>query len=153
MRTADIVTASILMALGGLVFFDAVRLGFGWGADGPQSGFFPAWLAIIMIASCALIMIQAMRSDDAKPFVTREQLKPVMQVLWPAIVAVAMMHFVGLYVASAIYIAFYMRWVGRHSWPVVLVIAIGIPLGTFFVFEKWFLVPMPKGPLEEWLGY
>src|ERR1051325_10160600 len=125
MRTADIVTASILMSLGGIVFYDAVRLGFGWGADGPQSGFFPAWLAIIMIASCGIIMLQAARSNDAKPFVSREQLKPVMQVLWPAAAAVALMHFVGLYVASAIYMAFYMRWVGRHSWTVVLLIAIG----------------------------
>lgn len=153
MRTADIVTASLLMSLAGLVFYDAVRLGFGWGADGPQSGFFPAWLAIIMIGCCGVIMIQAIRSGERKPFVTREQLGPVLKVLWPAAVSVALMHFVGLYVASAIYIAFYMRWVGRHSWLAVLLVSIGIPLGTFFVFELWFLVPMPKGPLEAWLGY
>jgi putative tricarboxylic transport membrane protein len=153
MRTADIVTASLLMSLGCLVFYDAVRLGFGWGADGPQSGFFPAWLAIIMIGCCAVIMIQAMRKADTAPFVTREQLAPVLKVLWPATVAVALMHFIGLYVASAIYMAFYMRWVGRHSWLAVILISIGIPLGTFFVFELWFLVPMPKGPLETWLGY
>jgi len=153
MRAADIVTASVLMSLGGLVFYDAVRLGFGWGADGPQSGFFPAWLAIIMIASCGIILVQAVRSGDAKPFVTREQVKRVMLVLVPVLVYILALNFIGLYVASAIYMAFYMRWVGRHSWPVVLVIAIGIPIGTFFVFEKWFLVPMPKGPLEAWLGY
>lgn len=153
MRTADIVTASLLMSLGCLVLYDAFRLGFGWGPDGPQSGFFPAWLAIIMIGCCAVIMIQAVRKADTTPFVTREQLGPVMKVLWPATVAVALMHFIGLYVASAIYMAFYMRWVGRHSWLTVLLIAVGLPVATFFVFELWFLVPMPKGPLEAWLGY
>ena len=62
-------------------------------------------------------------------------------------------HIVGLYVASAVYLAFYMRWVGHHRWLTVVVVAIGIPVVTFVVFEQWFLVPMPKGPLEAWLGY
>jgi hypothetical protein len=46
-----------------------------------------------------------------------------------------------------------MRWVGRHSWLAVVGLAVGIPVATFLIFEKWFLVPMPKGPLEAWLGY
>src|SRR4029077_11415459 len=87
-----------------------------------------------------------------KSFVNREQLGSVLKVLWPAVAAVALMHFVGLYVASALYMGFYMRWVGRHSWVTVVAIALGIPIGSFLVFEKWFLVPMPKGPLEQWLG-
>ena len=58
----------------------------------------------------------------------------------------------GLYVAAALYIAFYMRWVGHHRWLTVAVLSVGIPLAVFVVFEKWFLVPMPKGPLETWLG-
>ncbi|HEY2987785.1 MAG TPA: tripartite tricarboxylate transporter TctB family protein [Candidatus Binatia bacterium] len=153
MRAAELVTASVLMLLGGVVLFDAVRLGFGWSADGPQSGFFPAWLALIMIAVCGMIMVQVLRNSDGKSFVTRAQLGPVLKVLWPATAAVALMHFVGLYVASALYVGFYMRWVGRHSWTTVVTIALGISIGSFLVFEKWFLVPMPKGPLEQWLGY
>jgi hypothetical protein len=59
----------------------------------------------------------------------------------------------GLYVSAAVYVAFYMRWIGRHPWWLTGVISIAIPLVTFVVFEQWFLVPMPKGPLEAWLGY
>jgi hypothetical protein len=59
----------------------------------------------------------------------------------------------GLYVAAALYLSFYMRWVGRHGWLAVILCAVGVPLLTFVVFERWFLVPMPKGPLEAWLGY
>jgi putative tricarboxylic transport membrane protein len=153
MRAADVVTASVLMLLGGVVLFDAVRLGFGWGADGPRSGFFPFWLALIMVLCCAVIIFQAARGGPGKSFVSREQLDSVFKVLWPAVAAVALMHFVGLYVASALYMGFYMRWVGRHSWAMVVAIALGVSIGSFLVFEKWFLVPMPKGPLEEWLGY
>ncbi|HEX9442838.1 MAG TPA: tripartite tricarboxylate transporter TctB family protein [Candidatus Binatia bacterium] len=153
MRAADIVTASVLMLLGGLVLFDAVRLGFGWGPDGPRSGFFPFWLAAILVVVCAVIVVQAAWAAADKTFVSREQLRSVLAVLWPAVAAVALMHFVGLYVASGFYLAFYMRWVGRHSWPTVAAIALGIPIACFMIFELWFLVPMPKGPLEAWLGY
>jgi putative tricarboxylic transport membrane protein len=153
MRGAELVTASVLMLLGGIVLFDAVRLGFGWGADGPRSGFFPFWLALILVVTCGIIFIQAAFDRTNKSFVSREQLGSVLKVLWPAVAAVALMHFVGLYVASALYMGFYMRWVGRHSWVTVLLVALGIPIGSFLVFEKWFLVPMPKGPLEQWLGY
>jgi putative tricarboxylic transport membrane protein len=153
MRAAELVTASVLMLLGGVVLFDAVRLGFGWGPDGPRSGFFPFWLALIMVIVCVAIIAQAVRRAENKSFVSREQLGSVLKVLWPAVAAVALMHFVGLYVASALYMGFYMRWVGRHSWVMVVLIALGVSIGAFLVFEKWFLVPMPKGPLEEWLGY
>ena len=153
MRAAELVTASVLMLLGGIVLFDAVRLGFGWGLDGPRSGFFPFWLALIMVVTCGVILVQAALGDGRKSFVNREQLNSVLKVLWPATAAVALMHFVGLYVASALYMGFYMRWVGRHSWVTVVAIALGLSIGSFLIFEKWFLVPMPKGPFEHWLGY
>ncbi len=141
------------MLVGGVVLFDTVRLGIGWGTDGPKSGFFPFWLATIMVLTCGAIIVQAARGASGKPFVTRKQLRPVLKVLWPAAGMVALTHFAGLYVASALYLGFYMRWVGRHSWLAVMTLSVGIPVLTFWIFEKWFLVPMPKGPLEAWLGY
>lgn len=153
MRTANLVTALVLALLGALVLVDALRLGIGWGTDGPQSGFFPFWLAVLMIASCAAIVVQALARVERAPFVTREALGPVLKMLAPAAAFVVVTQLVGLYVASALYMAAYMRSIGRHSWLAVVLIGIGFPLVTFVVFEKWFLVPMPKGPLEAWLGY
>ena len=153
MRAADLATAVVLMGLGGLVIFDAIRLGYDWGSDGPKSGFFPFWLAVAMVVACGLIVLQALRRSTDKPFVSRAQLRPVLSVLVPATAMVLVTAVAGLYVAAAIYIAFYMRWVGRHSWLAIVVLALGIPLVTFVVFERWFLVPMPKGPLEAWLGF
>ena len=153
MRAADIVTAAVLMAVGGLVMFDAGRLGYDWGTDGPKSGFFPFWLSVAMVLACALLIVQALRRGaGGRSFVTREQLRPVLAVLVPATAMVALTEVAGLYVAAALYIAFYMRWVGRHRWLTIIVLALGIPIATFVIFERWFLVPMPKGPLEAWLG-
>jgi putative tricarboxylic transport membrane protein len=153
MRAADLATASILILLGAVVVLDSMRIGIGWGTDGPRSGFFPFWLGVILILASAAIAVQAWRRALDKPFVTREQLSPVLKVLWPATAMVILITPLGLYVASAIYLAFYMRWVGRHGWLALALCAIGVPLLTFVVFELWFLVPMPKGPLEAWLGY
>ncbi len=141
------------MALGGIVIFDAIRLGIGWGTDGPQSGFFPFWLALIMIAACTVILVQALLHQRVETFIRLEQLGPVLKVIGPATAMVLLTEFVGLYVAAALYLAIYMKWVGRHSWVTVIVLAVSVPVVTFMIFELWFLVPMPKGPLEGWLGY
>ena len=153
MRAVDLATASSLILLGGVVVIDSLRIGIGWGTDGPRSGFFPFWLWVIMIVACGAICLQALRRSTDKPFVTGAQLGPVLKVLWPATLMVLLIKPLGLYVAAALYMGFYMRWVGRHSWVAVGLCAIGLPLLTFLVFETWFLVPMPKGPLEAWLGY
>jgi len=153
MRAADLATAAVLILLGWVVVLDAMRIGIGWGSDGPRSGFFPFWLGVILIAASVTIGLQAWRGSTAKPFVTREQLNPVLKVLWPATAMVLLIKPLGLYVAAMLYVGFYMRWVGRHSWLALILCAVGVPLLTFVVFEMWFLVPMPKGPLEAWLGY
>src|SRR5207245_2026966 len=120
MRLADLTAASLVALLGGLVVFDAVRLGIGWGTDGPQSGFFPFWLGVLMIAACAGIFIQSARRAPTAPFVTLEQFRPVLKVLWPAVALVVLTQWIGLYVAAALYTGFYMRWIGRHTWLAVL---------------------------------
>ncbi len=153
MRTADLTTALALIGISGLVVWDALRLGIGWGTDGPQSGFFPFWLAVIVVACCACIAVQAARRARRTPFIKREQIGPVLKALVPAAAFVLLTGLVGLYVAAGLYLGVYMRWIGRYSWAAILVLSVAFPVVTFFIFEKWFLVPMPKGPLENWLGY
>src|SRR4030095_15418299 len=153
MRTADLVTAAVLMLLGGVVIFDSLRLGIGWGTDGPRSGVFPFLLAVLMPATSALIFVQAWRRPVTRVFVSRAALRPVLSVLGPATAMILVMQVTGLYVAAALYMAFSMRWVGRHRGPAPIAMAVGLSVVTFLVFEEWFLVPMPKGPLEAWLGY
>ena len=153
MRAADLVTALALIVVGGIVIADALRLGIGWGLEGPQSGFFPFWLAVTMVATASVIGLQALRRHTTAPFVTAARFRPVAAVLWPATAMVVVMAGLGLYVASGLYLAFYMRWVGRHGWPTIVGLGVGVPVITFIIFERWFLVPMPKGPLEAWLGF
>jgi putative tricarboxylic transport membrane protein len=159
MRAVNLVTAAVLMSLGAVVIYDALRLGIGWGSEGPQSGFFPFWLAAILAAVAFLIFVQSLRSQADQPFVTRERFAPVLKVLGPLVGFVVLIDppgswpGLGLYVAAGLYLGFYMRWVGRHHWGTVAALAVAVPVLTFVIFETWFLVPMPKGPVESWLGY
>ncbi|HEY7555903.1 MAG TPA: tripartite tricarboxylate transporter TctB family protein [Candidatus Binatia bacterium] len=159
MRALNLVTAAALMLLSGIVIYEALGLGIGWANEGPQSGFFPFWLSVLLAAISAVLIVQALLERSKTPFVTRERFVPVLKVLVPLTGFIVLTDppgpwtGLGLYVAAGLYLGFYMRWVGRHSWQAVLVLATVIPVVTFLVFETWFLVPMPKGPLEAWLGY
>jgi hypothetical protein len=159
MRIAELVTAAMLMLLGGTVIYDAVRIGIGWGNEGPRSGFFPFWLAALMVIISGAIFFKALTTRSDLPFVTRERLVPVLKVLAPIAGFIFLTDppgpwsGLGLYVSAGLYLGFYMRWVGRHDWFSVVALSVAVPLISFFIFEKWFLVPMPKGPVEAWLGY
>jgi hypothetical protein len=71
----------------------------------------------------------------------------------PACGFVAVIPFIGIYIAAAIYIAFFMRWLGKFRWPLVAAMSLGVTVAAFATFEIWFLVSLPKGPIEEWLGF
>ncbi len=159
MRAADLVTAAVLMLLGGIVLYDAARLGIGWGLEGPGSGFFPFWLAVLLTVISAALFLQAAVKHGTRRFATAGQLVLVAKVVLPVLGFILLTdppgpwNGLGLYTASGLYLAFYMRWVGRHHWREVVALAVVIPFVTFVIFEKWFLVPMPKGPVEAWFGY
>jgi putative tricarboxylic transport membrane protein len=159
MRVIDSMTAALLMLLGATVIYDALHLGAGWGSDGPQSGFFPFWLAVLLALVSIILFVQGLRIRSEQPFVTRERFVPVLKVLGPLAGFILITDppgpwsGLGLYVAAGLYLGFYMRWVGRHDWRTVVALATTVPVITFLIFETWFLVPMPKGPVESWLGY
>lgn len=154
MRTADIVCGVSLAVVGLVALIDGLRLGIGWSTDGPEAGFFIFYLGAALFASAAGIALAAVRRKaDPRTFVAPGQFRSVATVLIPAVVMVVLTHVVGLYVSGVLYLAAYMRWIGRHRWTTIAIVALAIPVATFLIFEVWFLVPLPKGPLEGRLGY
>jgi len=154
-RTMEIVVAAVLMIIAVVVMVDNIRIGIGWAYDGPEAGYFPFYVGVaLFLASAGTLLANLFgRSADLGSFVGRSQLKLVLKVLVPTIVFVALIDFIGLYVAAALFIAFFMRWLGKYPVIKIVPVAILVPAALFLMFEIWFLVPLPKGPLETMLGY
>jgi putative tricarboxylic transport membrane protein len=155
MRKADIGFALLLLVLAALVAWESLKLDIGWGLNGPQGGFFPFWLAVGLGVCCLVILVQAMRHTS--PFLRQPLVKPggwvpILKVAVPATAMVVLTEMIGLYAAAALYIGFYMRWIGKHHWLLVLAVSVGVPLTSYVIFDKWFLIPMPKGWWGEHLG-
>lgn len=152
-RSAEIVVAAFFLVLGAIVVWDSVRLGARWGSDGPEAGYFPFYIGLLVcIASAINLLVAVLKKGESRAFVGVGQLKLVLAVLIPSTVYVALVGWLGIYVASTLFIAFFMRWLGKYAWWKVAAISIGNSVVFFLIFEVWFKVPLPKGPLENLLG-
>ncbi len=153
--TMDAVVAAILMAVGGLVMVGSYQLGAGWSPSGPESGYFPFYIgALILLSSTATLLVTLFtKRPDRTPFVEPERFKRVLQVLIPSFIFAFAIDYIGIYVAGGLFIACFMWWLGKYRLPKVVMVSVLVPLILFVVFEIWFLVPLPKGPLETFFGY
>jgi hypothetical protein len=153
-KSAEIAVAALFLATGALVMYDSVRLGSTWGDDGPKPGYFPFYIGLIMAVAALVNLARGVMipPDKNGPFVLTQQLKMVLTVLVPTAIYVGAISQLGIYVSSIVFIAFFMRWLGKFAWWKVAAVSVGTAVALFLVFERWFLVPLPKGPIEAFLG-
>ena len=153
--TMDLVVAVLIFALGALVVYESWRLGARWGSDGPEAGYFPFYIGLL-ISICGLAVfvqsVRKLRSDHAV-FVTEEQFKLVLVVLVPTILYAIGVWLIGIYVSSALFMLLFMKFAGRYTWLRSAVVGVAVSLSAFVMFEIWFKIPLPKGPVEALLGY
>jgi Tripartite tricarboxylate transporter TctB family len=167
-RTMDIAVALVLLALGALVVYDSVRLGARWGDDGPQSGYFPFYIGLMLCISSGATLFQVAFAEWKRReqfagavagvrgvFVAWGPLKQVFAVLLPAIVYVLLVQLIGIYIASAVYIALFMAWLGKYTWLRSATVGLAVSASLYAMFEVWFKVPLYKGTwdLLSWLPY
>jgi hypothetical protein len=150
-KSAEIIVAALFFLAGAIVVYDSARLGWKWGDDGPQAGYFPFYIGLILCVSALVSLVAALRVNDNKAFVEVDQLRMVLSVLVPTAIYVALIAGLGIYVASILFIAFFMRWLGKYDWWKLAAVSIGNSVFFFVIFEIWFKIPLPKGPLEALL--
>lgn len=130
--------------LGALVLSDSLRLGPGWGEQGPQPGFFPFALTVLMLLGAAGVLVATIRSPDRRPFFeAREEVQDLLKVGIPLLFAIAAVRWLGLYVTSGIYLAFFMAWYGRFRWYQALAGGIVLSLLLWLSLRVGFNIPMP----------
>lgn len=146
--------ALFLMACGLIVVTDSVRVGIGWADDGPRAGYFPFYIGLILLLASAWNLYQVLRrwKTTAALFSSWTELRDMVSMLVPMTIFVVAVAFLGLYLPSALLIGYFMRRHGDFGWFTTLLISAGVPIVAFLTFERWFLVPLAKGPVEAWLG-
>ena len=151
-RHVEMGVAAAVALLGGICILGSLRVGIGWAAEGPQSGFFPFWIGLLVVAASGVNFVRAYASPRRRLFAEWRQISQVLKIVWPMAIYVAAVPWLGIYVASALLMIGFMRWLGRYGWPLTLAISLGLQIVAYVTFEKWFLVTLPKGPIEDLLG-
>lgn len=153
-RAVEIGVALAILLFGIVVAADSLRAGARWGEDGPMPGYFPFYVGLLICISSAMVLLRGIRNralaEDS--FVSRGELGKILVVLVPSIVYAAVIAYLGFYVSSILFIAYFMRRLGKYSWFLVVPVSVGVMVAFFLTFEIWFAVPLPKGPLEAALG-
>jgi uncharacterized membrane protein len=153
--TMDVVVALIVLAIGATVVYESYQLGWKWGSDGPEAGYFPFYIGSLICISAAVVLVQGLLRirTDAKVFVERGQLRQVLIVLLPMLAYVLGVQLIGIYVSALAFIGLFMRFVGKYSWLRSVLVGVSVSVVAFLMFEIWFKIPLPKGPVETLLGY
>jgi len=151
-RSMEIAVSIGLLALGLIVVGDSWRIGASWAEDGPQAGYFPFYIGMIICIISLINLIKAFKTTADESFVSTKALGLVLTVLLPTIVYVGLIQWLGIYLASTLFIAAFMWRLGGYGLAMIAPIAIGVSALFFIMFEIWFTVPLPKGPLEAMLS-
>jgi len=151
----DAIASAGIFVVGVVMMVDNYRIGAGWAPDGPESGYFPFRIGAILCIASVVVLLKSLfgKQDKREIFVSWTKFKLVLMVLVPTAIFVLAIQFVGIYVASTLFIAAFMRVMDKYSWLKTLLVSIGVSVTLYWMFEIQFMVPLPKGPLEALLGY
>lgn len=151
--TVEIAVACTAALAGAIVSYGSLEIGTGWGDAGPQPGYFPFYIGLfIVIASCAVLIEAVIEQRRLKQvFLTREQGHRILTFFLPMLGFVAVSMVLGLYVGLALYLFGVMTIQGGYRIGKALTICLSTIVIFYVVFEKWFQVPLLKGPIEALL--
>jgi hypothetical protein len=153
-RTMEMATAAALAAFGGAVIAGSLQLHVGWAPQtGPQSGYFPFRLGLLLCGASAILFLQAaMSARHGAAFASREQALRSLSIFVPTVLLVLAMTWGGTYAPTALYLFYMARRHGGFGRPKAAAIAVVAVVALYLLFETWFQVPLAKGPLEAWVG-
>lgn len=156
-RMTEIVTAGATGIVGLVAVIGSLELGVGWTSSGPEAGYFPFWIGLILAGASIWNGVKAclltQTGEEAEEvFLSREQGMRILSFLAPMAVFVVITTFLGTYVGSTLYLVYTAHRQGGLSLPRSVLLGLGFTIALYLVFEMIFQVPLHKGPLEDMLG-
>jgi len=144
MRLAEVTGGIVLLLLGMAIFFFSMELPY-MSEYGPGPGFLPRWLSFALVVCSAGVLVQLLRKRKKdEPFFkprTREGVK----VLGLIVVNFLFLPLLGFSIVLALFTGITMRVMGRHSWVLCGLTALGVAIGIHLIFIQWLTIPLPEG--------
>ena len=157
MRWMELLVAACFVGVSLLVITDSIRVGKAWGSDGPEPGYFPFYIGCLLLGGAAWVILQTLltwkQDNGEEVFAEKHEFNLMLLMLIPTAAFVAAIFVLGIYVAALIFISAFMVCQGKYSYFKSIMVGAGISTALFLLFEIWFLLPLPKGFIETWLGY
>lgn len=154
MRRAELVMAVVLAVFSGYLMWKSAELDIGWiPKRGPGPGAFPFWLAAGMLVCCIWIIVRWLRgagpfANSEEPYMDRPAFRQFLLVAGSLGAMIGLIHFIGVYGSVPLFLVFYMRVIGRHTWLKTATLALATPVLTFMFFELALKITLPKGLTE-----
>ena len=165
-RSAEFLMAIFMGALSAYFMWEAQKLPIGWIPDeGPGGGFWPFWLSLVMLVCCVWVLVNWARRTTAVAQSTAAFFAPgvfgdVGIVALALFVTIALFEGIpipftgfstpgiGVYGSLPLFLFFYLKILGRHSWFLTLAMMVALPVLTFLFFEIALKITLPKGMTE-----
>ena len=156
-RALEVIAALLALAFGTSIVLGALEYHVGWGERGPEPGYFPFWMGLIVIVGAIGALSEALlsrRYAGAPVAIGADQARRIAAFLLPMLgfLVVALVFKLGLYVGMVAYMLTVMLWQGRYRLPAALAVSFGTAAVFYLMFELWLHVSLMKGPVEAWLG-
>ena len=151
-RTLEILTSTLTAAFGLAVIVQSIEVGGGWSTGGVESGTFPLITGALVCAGSLFNIVRSFAGPDAV-LVGRAELRRSAGLFLPAVAFVAAIPLVGIYLAASGYLLGVLHVQHRLNWLRSLLIAAGMALGLYLLFERTFQILMPRGLLGSALGF
>ena len=87
-RNAEILVAIALGVVSLITIWSNYQLGAGWSSYGPDAGYFPLRLGVVILLASIVVLVHAIRDNDQTPFLEIAQARLVAVILLPLIVFV-----------------------------------------------------------------
>jgi len=163
MRRAELITAIVLALFSIYVMWKSSELNVGYiSGEGPGGGAWPFWLAAVMLISTGFIAFNWARrtsppSQSGEPLLDSYGRKMLLMVGGGILGFVALVNVISMYGAMLVFLIYYLRFLGRHTWRLTLAVSILTPVIFFIFFEALMRITLPKGmkflePLFNWLN-
>ncbi|MFP4536664.1 MAG: tripartite tricarboxylate transporter TctB family protein [Dichotomicrobium sp.] len=143
-KRVEIGIAVLLLVLGAFLVSESIELGAGWGASGPAPGFFPFSLSVLLILGTLGVFVHVYRNPDERPFFeVAQEVKDLLSVGLPIAAATALIPWLGIYLTTGLYLAFFMFWYGQFRWYSALTGGILFPFILWMLLREGFNISMP----------